>query len=99
MKKFIEVIIIGSQPALTYDPITKTKKAKLSKEGKPVFELFYNEKSIKEINGKKFESTEIKKLSSNIDVPAGLQLLEIVEFVIEGKLFVKIIDRFVPSKN
>jgi hypothetical protein len=88
MKHLVKITVVASERATSFNQETKSQEPKTTKDGKPVFNLYYEEETEKEVGGKKLLSKEVKKISSLIEVE-GEQLLEVEHFIINGKLFVR----------
>ena len=92
MKLLLKIDVIASEKAKTMND-SKEMVDKLTKDGQPVFNLYYEVDSVRKVGEKEFKEKKVERISSLIDLKEGSYLLEAEQFIIQNKAYYRAIKK------
>ena len=93
MKNLVQLTVVQCTPAESYNMETKKMEPKKTKDGQPLFALYFIEKNKKKIGDLEIDEQTVEKINSLISLKPGLHTLEVEIFTIENKLFYRAISK------
>lgn len=77
--------VLAVAPAMEFDRESKTQKPAITKEGKPLFEVAYEDEETKTVAGKEFKSKIVSKVKSEIQLKEGLNNVVLTQYAMSEK--------------
>lgn len=87
MKNLVEIEVVQCERAQQFNVATKKQEPKASKDGNPVYNLFYILKNKKKVGTMEVEEQTVEKIGSLIELKPGKYILEVELFSVEKKIF------------
>lgn len=90
IKNILEIEVVGCEKANNFNLETRKEEAKMTKDGRPVFNLFYIEKGKKKVGNLELDEQTVEKVGSLLELKPGKHLCEVEIYHFENKFYYRV---------